>query len=550
MGQIMANTVSSEQGEHRFERYRECGWWPGENLEDRYERFVRANPDDLAVADSAGRQLTHAELWLRAGELVSELASQGVSQGDVVLLFLPNRVEWQLALLAVLRLRAIPASIPTKTDSATLAYVIDLVGCRAVLTWGAEHYGHLVEMASEATDAAEQSPGILSVSSDEAHFWSRKPGQVESRSHPAADLDHIMFTSSTTGLPKAVMHTADTLAALNIQFSERFSLGSDRPIFMGSPLGHSVGGIHGARLALHTGAALILQESWEPVAALRLINRYGCAFTAAATPFLKDIIDVSAAGKAGGQTSLRTFLCGGAPVPPALLEQASKAFPDTFVTNLWGMTEGGLVTCVPGGPNDKLIATAGVGLPDLELRVVDDEGRSLGHGQEGELVMRGPGVFIGYYGQEDLYRSLMTPDGFFRTGDLACIDKEGYLLITGRLKDLIIRGGVNLSPLPTEDVLASHPAIRSVAVIGYPDERLGERVCAVVVAKNGLPTLDELIGYVSEKNLPKRQWPELIRYIDAMPCTAAGKIRKPVLRELVERAGPEQLVLEVADAGR
>ena len=531
----------------RHEEYRKRGWWPGERLEERYQQHVASQPGALAVADSAGRELTRAELWQRSGELADVLENIGVSSGDVVLLFLPNRVEWQIAMLATLRRNAVPASIPTSTDAKTLAYAVDLVGCKALLISDSEKGLGLLGLAASA--AAELANGlqILRVAADGTHHLVGEGARRHEAKDSIRDLDHIMFTSSTTGLPKAVMHTADSLAALNIQFAERFSLGPDTPIFMGSPLGHSVGDIHGARLALHTGATLILQETWHPRQALQMIDQYRCFFTAAATPFLKDLLDEQRRSENRGNASLGTFLCGGAPVPPALLEAAWQVFPDTFFTNLWGMTEGGLVTGVPDSPKDKLIDTAGIGLPGLELHVLGDDGSVLDSGFEGELAMRGPGVFVGYYGQEDLYQSFMTPDGFFRTGDLARMDDEGYVQITGRLKDLIIRGGVNISPLPTEDILASHPKLRSVAVVGYPDDRLGERICVVVEPADEEPTLDELIRFASDEGLPKRQLPEVIRYINAMPRTAAGKIRKPVLQDLIERAGPTQSHLDVSD---
>ena len=326
------------------------------------------------------------------------------------------------------------------------------------------------------------------------------------------------------------MHSANTLGALNQTFTERFSLGADRPIFMSSPLGHSVGAYHGARLALFTGAGLVLQDGWDAQRALVMIEQFGCTFTAAATPFLKDLVDADWTGPLPKLNSLKSFLCGGAPVPPVLMEQSRKEFPNTFVTNLWGMTEGGLVTCVSDSPREKIITTAGIGLPGLELRVLDDAGNELPADREGELVMRGPGVFLDYAGQDDLYRSSLTPDGFFRTGDLAQIDEAGYVRITGRLKDLIIRGGVNISPIPIEDTLARHADIESVAVIGFPDARLGERICAVIRHAGRKPATEELLSFCREQGLSKRLCPEIIHFVDKMPRTAGGKIRKADLR--------------------
>ena len=220
----------------------------------------------------------------------------------------------------------------------------------------------------------------------------------------------------------------------------------------------------------------------------------------------------------------------------------SKEFPNTFVTNLWGMTEGGLVTCVSDSPRGKIITTAGIGLPGLELRVLDNAGKELPVNREGELVMRGPRVFFGYAGQDDLYRSSLTPDCFFRTGDLAQIDEQGYVRITGRLKDLIIRGGVNISPIPIEDTLARHSDVESVAVIGFPDARLGERICAVIRPGSRKPPPEELLSFCRAQGLSKRLCPEIIRFIDKMPRTAGGKIRKADLRALIIETAAEAQV--------
>jgi acyl-CoA synthetase (AMP-forming)/AMP-acid ligase II len=322
------------------------------------------------------------------------------------------------------------------------------------------------------------------------------------------------------------MHSCDTLAALNLAFSERFDLNSDSPIFMPSPLGHSVGAYHGARLSLFNGAPLILQERWDPEHALRMVNEFRCEFTAAATPFLTDLVNVTPKGLAAKLEPLRWFLCGGAQVPSSLLDRAANEFPKTNVTVLWGMTEGGLTTCHAASPREKFRSSCGVGLPGLELHTIDPKENTLTVGSPGELVMRGPGVFTGYLGQPDLYQSSLTADGFFKTGDLAVIDDDGYLTITGRVKDLIIRGGVNISPVPIEDALAAHPDIASVAVIGEPDERMGELLCAVIEPRGRRVDLSEIQRFICESGLPKYLAPERLRFVDVMPRTPAGKIRK------------------------
>ena len=517
----------------RERRYRAMGWWSGERLCDRYTTLAQRLENRLAVADSTGRRFSHGRLRQEGRRLAEKLREGGIGHGHVVILLLPNIVEGQAAFVALLRLGAVPASLPTRTDPETVAHAARLTGARALVSLERHGTARLGEIAREAASTCGHEPGVFLLDDSVGTWRTTPPEQGVPLPASAADLAHIMFTSSTTGRPKAVMHSEDTLAALNVGFTERFSLGPDAPIFLASPLGHSIGAIHGARLSLHTGAPLVLQDVWDPERALETIEEFGCAFTAAATPFLKDLVDASWPRPTPKLAPLRSFLCGGAQVPPALMEAAQAQFPRTFVTVLWGMTEGGLVTCVRESSREKLMGTAGIGLPGLELRCLAPGGGTVPVGEEGELAMRGPGVFIGYFGQQDLYESLITDDGFFRTGDLARIDADGYVRITGRLKDLIIRGGVNISPVPIENALADHPGVGAVAVIGHPDERLGECICAVVLADGEAPSLDDLVAHARSRRLPKHHCPEVLRIVETMPMTPAGKIRKADLRAMV-----------------
>ena len=551
----------------RARRYRERGWWPGVPLAERFHRFVQDRPDAPAVVDDRGRRLSRGQLWREAGRLGAEIAGQGIGPGDVVLLFMPNRVESLVAMLAVLRHGAVPANLPIRTDEDALRHAAELCEARALIT--VERHGR-TETGALSLDAAARvrpvPPTVAVIAEDGSRRWpmpgseagagAGSGGRGPARARPVERLDQLMFTSGTTGRAKAVMHTGDTLAALNVTFAERFGLGPDTPIFMPSPLGHSVGVIHGARLALHTGAPLVLQDRWDPARALETVASHGCRFTAAATPFLKDLVDSPrpAGGRAPKLAPLTWFLCGGAQVPPSLMEQAEAELPNTRVTVLWGMTEGGLTTCTAGTPREKVLTTAGVGLPGLELRTLDEHGEPAPPGAEGELAMRGPGVFVGYYAQESLYESLLTPDGFFRTGDLARIDGGGYVRITGRAKDLIIRGGVNISPVPLEDALAAFPGVRAAAVVGYPDERLGERICAVLETRGDAPAeLGALTSFLRERGLARHLWPELVRTVDVLPRTAAGKIRKAALRDRIvaaDRAGSAPRAVAATGAER
>ncbi len=516
-------------------RYKSLGWWSDERLIDRFERYVMADGEALAVI-AGDIILSRGELWQLAGQMADELLAQGVQPGQVILIYLPNNAAWMIAFIASLRIGLIPATLPITTTIEHLEYIIDLTHPTLIVT--CEHYRNdlSAEIATQASINAVGSPGVVVLDDEGASRWLLEPEQDA----PLASIEglaHMMFTSSTTGPPKAVMHTDNTLATLNRQFAERFLLDEHSPIFMASPLGHSVGAMHGARLSMWLGTQLVLQYSWDPQDALRLIEQYQAAFTAAATPFLVDLVDATWEQDTPKLASLRAFLCGGAQVPPELVQRARRELPNTFMTPLWGMTEGGLTTCLPSSPSEKVENTVGIGLPDLEVRILGADNNALGVDEVGELAMRGPGVFFGYFAKDELYESLLTEDGFFRTGDLASIDEDGYVSIRGRLKDLMIRGGVNISPVMTENTLMAHPQVRSVAVIGWPDDRLGERLCAVILTHGTAPSLDELIAFCSKQGLHRRFLPERLFVVDAFPRTAAGKIRKQQLKqELIAKA--------------
>ena len=519
-------------GRDRHDRYRRAGWWTGERLVERFEGWVATDRSRTAVDDGSSA-VSFGELWDQSAALAADLGL-AAAESEIVIVLLLNDIDWMRVFIAILQAGQIPATIPITTTEDHLRHAIYLVGASKVITsptYGGDRPGELAARAAE--DRAE----VITIA--DGAIISRKGGTVSTMTPGApAELAHVMFTSSTTGPPKAVMHSEDTLATLNRQFAERFDLTADSPVFMPSPLGHSVGAIHGARLAMWTGAPLVLQQSWDPGEALALIDEHRAAFTAAATPFLADLLDADWPHEHPKMAGLRWFLCGGAQVPPAMVRRSRIEFPDTFMTPLWGMTEGGLTTCLgDASTSTQLEETVGVGLPDLEVRVLGDDG-VLNEVGTGELVMRGPGVFIGYLGQDDLYRESLTADGFFRTGDIAAIGADGYVAITGRVKDLIIRGGVNISPVMTENTLAAHPDMRGVAVIGWPDERLGERLCAVVIAHDDLPSLDDLIGFCEAEGLERRFHPERLVTVNDFPRTAAGKIRKQQLRtELLAEEG-------------
>ena len=397
-------------------RYRRAGWWGGRCLLDRFESHVTRSPAALALVGGAGGEVTlsRSELWSAAGEAAEKIRGVTGPGRRVVVLLLPNEPAWLVMFLAVLRAGQVPATPPVTTTADHLRHIFELTD--PALAISVSRYRRTAPADTVRQAAAGVVVGLAEGRSLEVCGTQGIPatGAPESGVDVPATTAHLMFTSGTTGPPKVVSHGEDSLATLNRQFAERFSLGPETPVFMPSPLGHSVGAIHGARLSMFLGAPLVLQDQWDAATALDLVARHRPAFTAAATPFLFDLAHAPWRGREPKLAPLKSFLCGGAQVPPALIRRCRTEFPNTFVTPLWGMTEGGLTTCVADSSDAQVETTVGVGLPGLELRTLTEDMRLETSGA-GELVMRGPGVFNGYYGQPETYARHLVGEGFFRT---------------------------------------------------------------------------------------------------------------------------------------
>ena len=308
----------------------------------------------------------------------------------------------------------------------------------------------------------------------------------------------------------------------------------DDVIHMASTFAHLTGFLYGVRLPTQVGGATaVYQDVWDPARFVDLVEQYRISYTSAATPFLADTLGRPDLADRD-LSSLRIFACMGAPIPRAILRAAKQALPGLTVLGGWGQSENGLVTLgKPGDPEEKLVERDGYPWPGMEIRVVDLAGADLPAGEEGRLQVRGPFLFVGYAERLEMTRAGFDGD-WFDTGDLAVIDADGYLNITGRTKDVIIRGGENIPVAYVENVLYEHPAVAGVAVVGVPDPRLQERACACVVLDQGAElTFDQLKEFLAGKGVAKQYWPESLQVLPELPRTASGKIQKFKLRDLV-----------------
>ena len=534
----------------RIETLTANGCYTDRLLNDFVDDWAKRQPNKTAIVDARSRY-SYGELRARAGTAALGFLDFGVRHGDVVTVQLPNWNEFIVIALALERIGAVINPVAPIFRSREMRSILRLARSNAVVMpasfRGFDYPAMYRTLCAELPTVATQIVVGDGGSTRECVSWNELLDRGASRDRLRGALDRLrpgpnevrelMFTSGTTGEPKGVMHTANTISAGVDPIMRTLGMSSDDVCHMASTLGHQTGFLYGMELALRSGARLILQETWDAVHFVKLVEAERITVTMGATPFLADTLAAPNVAH-HGMTSLRVFICGGAPIPRPLAERASRELSCRLVP-IWGMTEIGIVTTVgPQDPAAKISTSDGKPYPGAEVAVRADDGTPAPVGREGELWTRTPAMFAGYSQGRAFTAQFFDADGWFQTGDRATMDGEGYIRITGRSKDLIIRGGENVSVKEIEDVLIRHPKVRSVAVVAVPHPRLGEIGCACVVPEAGAdPSLEELCALLKEEQVTRQFWPERILVLDAFPMTPSGKIQKFRLREVAAEAG-------------
>ena len=474
-----------------------------------------------------------------AERLAGGLAARGVRAGDVVALQLPNWTETLAVLLAAARLGAVANPVLPIYRRRELGFILAEAGARVLFIPGryrdCDHRA-LVRELRPALPALEHVVVVRDQPVDGALAYAEVAGPAPGP--PASDAGTIgllIYTSGTTADAKGVLHSHDTLLAEARSLAAVHGLTAADTVLMPSPLTHISGIVHALLVPAVFGTRAVLMDRWEPAAARALIAAERVTYMIGAPTFLRDL----AAGARGEATSLRLFSCGGADVDPALVRQAAARL-GCVAKRVYGSTEFPTVTTTgPDDPPERRIDSEGRAIGANEVRLVDEDGAAVAPGREGEILARGPECFLGYRNPA-LNADAFTADGWFRTGDLGTLDAEGYLRITGRRKDIIIRKGENISARELEDLLAAHPAIAEVAVVGVPDAVAGEIACAVLRLRPGArpPTLAEVAEHLTARGLSRRKLPERLEVVADFPRTASGKIVKRALRERLGAAAP------------
>lgn len=495
-------------------------------------RVAAAKPDVTAVVARDGRT-TFSELLQRAELVASALVAQGIKPGETISYQLPSCVEAMAVVLGALRVGIIANPIVPIYRQRELGFILKEARSRLLFVPGIEKN---IDYVALACDVADDDLLIVNCGAPHADamsfedFISLGRGPLPLDIGPSPDDDaFLIYTSGTVAEPKGVRHSQRTLMIDAMSIAETTELTEEDVIFLASPITHITGLLYSHFLPLLHGNRLCLVDVWKPAEVAALIEREGCTWTTGATPFLQGLIGDPIA-RQHDLSSLRVFRCGGADVPPKLIRDAHEAGIRAFRS--YGSSEHPTMTGFFNDDPEKAATTDGRVHDHVRMRIVAPGTLTLlPAGEAGEIQTQGPEQFLGYRNAA-LDADAFTQDGWLRTGDLGTLDNQGYLTVVGRLKDIIIRKGENISAKEVEDVLMEHPAIDNVAVVGLPDEERGEMVTAICVLRSGATfSFLDMQQILSKAGLAKQKYPERLEYVDALPATPSGKIRKSELRK-------------------
>jgi 2,3-dihydroxybenzoate-AMP ligase/mycobactin salicyl-AMP ligase len=531
----------------QVQRYTTKRWWLGFTMSDILDRVADIFPDREALVDDRVR-ITWSELRRRVERLAAGLMRIGVEKGECVLLQLPNWAEYVYSYFALQKIGAIPVILISGFKQLEVGHLAKLTEATA---WIAPASYRKIDYTSFAGEVRSSNPGLKQVIS--VRSAPNTPGftasleelmapevtaaereEFERRKPAATDVSHILPSGGTTGLPKGIPRTHNDYIC-NVEYLHRgWEMNTGDNVLVVVPVGHNLALLNVVGSVLH-GFKLVLTDSTIATDICSIIEREKVSFMPTVPSLVRRILELPELGKYD-LSSLKKISAGGEPSTPELIRDLYRKLKCTYVVE-FGMSEGLLCRTKLTDDVETICATIGRPIcPYEEVRVLRFDGVEVRNGADGELATRGPGIFAGYLKNPEENKKSFTPDGFFKTGDQAMVDEGGYLRITGRIKDLIIRGGENVSPVQVEDILTEHEHVAEAAVIGMPDKELGERVCAYVrLTPGGVADPDALKKFMEKKGASKLLIPEHFVFVETLPVTQAGKIDKKALRKDLEQ---------------
>lgn len=503
----------------------------GRTLWELMERRVDATPDALMAVDEDMRTITFAEYWSEAERAAAGLMAQGLHAGDVVSWQLPTWIESMVLVAALSRLGVVQNPILPIYREREVGFVTNQADTKLLVVpsrWrDFDFEGMATAIAADKGDMRVLVADKALPQGDPATL----PPMPEPTEPEDAPVRWLFYTSGTTADPKGAQHTDATIAAVAKGMGERLALIERDRNALVFPFTH-IGGITWLFSSLQFGCSNILMEAFHPEGTPEVLSREGVTLAGSGTVFHQAYLAYQRKQPQPVFPDVRGFPGGGAPKPPAIVAEIREVF-DAPVLSGYGLTEAPILTMADVSDSDEELATSeGKPMPGVDLKLVKLDGTIAAQGEEGEVRAKAPQVMRGYL-DESLDAEAFDEEGYFRTGDLGRLDERGNLIITGRLKDIIIRKGENVSAKEVEDLLYTHPKVADVAVIGLPDPDSGERVCAVVQTAEGQEpiTFDEMVEHLRSAGLMTQKLPEQLELIDSIPRNPSGKVLKHQLRD-------------------
>ncbi len=539
--------------EQRRAAYRQQGLWGDASLADYWQQTARAMPDKIAVVDNHGASYTYSALDHAASCLANWMLAKGIESGDRIAFQLPGWCEFTVIYLACLKIGAVSVPLLPSWRESELVWVLNK--CQAKMFFAPTLFKQTrpVDLILPLQNQLPQLQQIVGVDKLAPATSSLSLSQIiaDNTSLTTAITTHgdelaaVLFTSGTEGLPKGVMLTHNNILASERAYCARLNLTWQDVFMMPAPLGHATGFLHGVTAPFLIGARSVLLDIFTPDACLALLEQQRCTCMLGATPFVYDLLNVLEKQPAD-LSALRFFLCGGTTIPKKVARECQQR--GIKLLSVYGSTESSPHAVVNlDDPLSHFMHTDGYAAAGVEIKVVDDARKTLPPGCEGEEASRGPNVFMGYFDEPELTARALDEEGWYYSGDLCRMDEAGYIKITGRKKDIIVRGGENISSREVEDILLQHPKIHDACVVAMSDERLGERSCAYVVLKapHHSLSLEEVVAFFSRKRVAKYKYPEHIVVIEKLPRTTSGKIQKFLLRKDIMRRLTQDVCEEI-----
>jgi acyl-CoA synthetase (AMP-forming)/AMP-acid ligase II len=530
---------------------------PGVTLGDYFERTAERCSQKVALIFRE-RQITWGELEILVDRLALAFIDLGIRRGDMVVILFPNRPEFIITLLAAARLGAVSVPVSERLRRKEIEYILRQTEAKAAVSvsefWGfsfsdlfQELRGVIPTLKHVIVSGPRRHPGELILEELVAHEWEKRYSgdyyqQVYVREFPveADDLLEIIFTSGTTGTPKGVMHTHNTRCRSALGTATSIGLQADDVWLIMVPLSHTTALVNAFYSSVIKGSCQVLLETWNVEEAMKEITRHRVTLPIG-VPTMPIMMLQRPDFDQYDFSSVRAMVLAGAPLPVEVARQIIEKM-GCDVTSAYGMTETAMSNITRlDDPVEVVCETVGRPQPGMEHKVVDEKRRIVPIGLKGEACARGQNVCIGYFKDPERTAQTIDEKGWIYSGDLATMDENGNLRIVGRIKDMIVRGGENISPTEIEDILYTFPKVAQVSVVAISDERLGEKTCACIIPKSGeLITQEEVKAFFKDK-VAHFKIPDRVELMSEFPTTPSGKIKKNVLREtMAEKVQKEQ----------